>query len=116
MSDKRSERRIPAAVEVSLETDYDFYAGTTGDFSYGGVFVMTETPPPPGSEVRLAIHLPDGGTVTASGCVRWVRTPDLAEPERPAGCGIAWQALDRRSLVAVRRFVTKRQNQLQAAA
>jgi uncharacterized protein (TIGR02266 family) len=102
MKDKRSQNRIPAAVEVSLTTDHDFYAGTTGDVGYGGVFVVTETPPPPGSEVRLAIHLPDGGTVHASGCVRWVRTPDLAAAELPAGCGIAWQALDRRSLVAVR--------------
>ena len=116
MSEKRSQSRVPVSVQVSLETDYDFYAGTTGDVGYGGVFVATETPPPPGSEVRLAIHLPDGGTVNASGCVRWVRTPDFAEAERPAGCGVAWQSLDRRSLSAVRRFVTRRQQIVQRAA
>ena len=108
-NDQRSEKRTRVAVKVTLETAFDFYGGTTGDMSYGGVFVATEAPPPTGAEVTLAIDLPSGGRVTAVGIVRWVRPPDLANPDRPAGCGIAWQAADRRSAGAVRRFLSEQQ-------
>ena len=85
------DKRVEVAVDVSMESQHNFYAGITGDLSYGGVFVVTDTPPGPGSAVSVNIRLPDGGRIRAQGAVRWVRTPEFATPECPSGCGIAWQ-------------------------
>lgn len=107
MKDHRLDARLRVAVDVSLETQHNFYAGITGNLSYGGVFMMSDTPPAPGSSVQVEINLPGGGRIRARGIVRWVRAADIASPECPAGCGVAWQAIDRRSLQAVRRFLSR---------
>ena len=114
-NDPRQDPRVHVALDVALETQQDFYAGITGNLSYGGVFMRTESPPAPGSSVQVDIRLPGGGRIRARGCVRWVREKDTASDDRPAGCGVAWQAIDRRSLTAVRRFLA-RQARLQASA
>ena len=93
MSEKRVDKRVEVAVDVTVETEHNFYAGITGDLSYGGVFVVSDQPPAPGAAVSVSIRLPDGGRIRAQGAVRWVRTPEFATPECPPGCGIAWQAL-----------------------
>ena len=77
MQDKRRDGRVKAQVRVSLEASHNFYAGITGDVSYGGVFIVTDDPPAPQSEVKVLITLPDGHVVRATGSVRWVRTRDF---------------------------------------
>lgn len=108
MQEKRSAARVPVQLSVNVEMDQEFYAGVTGDLGYGGVFVVSQTPPMPGTTVRLSIHLPDGSVVSAEGRVRWTRTPDVAEAGRPPGCGIGWRALDDKSTTAVRNFLLSR--------
>jgi len=105
--EKRVGVRKPVRVSVRLETEHDFYAGVSEDVGWGGVFVATDAPPAAGTEVALEIALATG-TVRARGQVRWVRAPSMATIEQPPGCGIAWQALDRRSLAALRRFLQAR--------
>ena len=114
--EQRRHTRMPAAVKVTIETEHDFYAGLSGDLGFGGVFFVSDDPPPPGTAVRLAIRLPTGGTVRAEGCVRWTRAPEFASPELPAGCGVAWRSLDARSAEAVRRFMEERETRRRGPA
>ena len=98
--------RVRIAVAVSVETMQGFYAGTTGDLSYGMAFVPTDDPPRQGAEVALSISLPGGALIEADGCVQWVRRMALAQlPEQPAGCGVAWQTFDRAVAEVVQRYV-----------
>ena len=47
--EQRREKRAPLEVEVSLESENNFYSGITGNVSRGGVFIATYTPPPKGA-------------------------------------------------------------------
>src|SRR4029077_10772952 len=56
--------------------------GVTRDFSAGGLFVMTDDPPPVGTTVRFEVDLETSGlgpavTVRAKGMVNRVETTDL---------------------------------------
>ena len=95
------DKRRLLQVTVPEDHQHSFYAGTQGEMTYGGVFVELARPPAPGTPVEVAIVLPDGGRVRAHGSVRWIRTPDVATAESPTGCGVAWQAIDRKSVQAV---------------
>src|SRR5262250_2256593 len=57
--------------------------------SRGGVFLLTSRPPAVGSEVELAIQLPDGTLAELRGRVQHVVTPERALAEkRSAGIGV----------------------------
>ena len=102
------DKRMTFDVKVPQDHEQNFYAGVQGDMAYGGVFVEMAKPPEPGEAVEVAITLPDGGRVRVHGAVRWIRTSDLATESCPAGAGIAWQAIDRRSVLAVRRYLAQK--------
>ena len=59
--------------------------GRTADLSRGGVFVITDSPLPPGTRVRLRLEL-EGFSVPLRGEVTWTRTQ--VEQGRPLGMGI----------------------------
>jgi uncharacterized protein (TIGR02266 family) len=99
------QHRVRVAVRVTYETVHDFYAATTGDLSYGGVFIATEAPPAPGTDLTITMFFPGGRRVEAEGRVRWVRTPDLAMEDRPAGCGVAWSVCGPSAVDAIERFL-----------
>ena len=71
---------------------------------YSSTIQITLTPT--ATATKTVTTLP-GGIVRATGCVRWTRTPDLASPDCPAGCGVAWQAIDAQSADVVRRFIAR---------
>jgi hypothetical protein len=106
-SEKRKSERVRIAVDITAESSHQFYAGITGDLGHGGVFFVSHCPPPTGTPVRVCMRLPAGGRVDAFGIVRWVRTPELAEPGLPPGCGISWEAIGRRSLATLRRLLAR---------
>ena len=87
-------RATVAGVEVSPEHQQNFYAGMKGEVAYGGVFHVVDEAPAIGAPMAVDITLPDGGRIRAQGSVRWVRTPELATVDCPAGCGIAWQTME----------------------
>lgn len=95
-------------LEVTPAGDEDFYAGISGEITHGGVFLPIADPPPPGTEVRVAITLPGVGMVHCLGRVRWVRLPDAVGADGRPGCDVAWQTDDPRSRGAVRRFLAAR--------
>lgn len=109
----RRQARVPYRVEVHGTSRHNFWTGTTYNVSLGGVFVATESPLPPGSEVTLELRL-DAATLPwrVSGVVRWVRPPLLASPEHPAGCGVQFQGLPPEAEAAIRDFILHQRESL----
>ncbi len=89
-SDGRAHRRFSIELEVSLNSDSNFYMGLTQNLSNGGLFVATHLVKPVGTEVELSLRLPIGdAALSLRGVVRWVREFHHGEPL--PGMGIAFE-------------------------
>jgi uncharacterized protein (TIGR02266 family) len=107
--ENRSNERAPLEVEVSLESENNFYAGITGNVSTGGVFIATYTPPPAGAEVSLELKLAGSAeSFHVRGMVCWSRSPERSSEFAPPGVGIRWIDLPPAVETAIKRFVDKR--------
>jgi len=105
---QRRAPRVPLEVEITLESEHNFFTGITNNISEGGIFIATPAPPPVGSEVGFQLVLGDLRFPVA-GVVRWVREEIAASPGAPAGCGVRWGHLPEGALAAVHRFVAARE-------
>jgi uncharacterized protein (TIGR02266 family) len=106
---RRAHARAHLHVEVTLESDHNFYIGVAGEVSEGGVFVATYCPPPVGSLVTIDIQLPETSEpMLLAGVVRWVRSADESSDERPTGCGIQWLEPSADAVESIRDFVARR--------
>jgi uncharacterized protein (TIGR02266 family) len=103
-SNRRSSPRVPMEVEVSLQSDSQFFAGLARNVSRGGVFVATVRRLPIGSRVELKLMLPDGD-MRARGTVDWLR--DESSGAAP-GLGIAFEGLDTEAAARVEHFCAMR--------
>ena len=64
----------------------------TADVSRGGLFLATESPPPPGTRVELELELPDRTKLSLGGTCVHVRDPEQARAGgRPAGFGLRFE-------------------------
>ena len=106
--ESRKVARAPIAVEVTLTSENNFYAGITDNVSAGGIFVATYTPPPMGAEIELTLQLETQKPLSLRGVVCWIRTVDTASEFAPAGCGIRWIDLTAEAEQLITKFVGKR--------
>jgi uncharacterized protein (TIGR02266 family) len=102
-ADNRRARRVPFVVEVSLESENNFFTGLASNVSEGGVFIATSTPPAVDTQVSFALSL-EGQTFEVVGIVRWVREHFITT-DQPAGCGVRFQNIDPRALEIIQRFI-----------
>jgi uncharacterized protein (TIGR02266 family) len=107
VSDHRAHPRVPLSVEVSLESENNFYAGLTDNISEGGVFVATHTPPARGTRVEFELLL-DEQRFPIQGEVCWTRDVAASAEGAPPGCGIRWISISDAALRAVLRFIRAR--------
>ena len=103
-ADRRTVPRVCIEVEVSFSSASQFYVGITGDLSEGGLFVSTYRSLPVGTEMSLALSLPDG-PLFVRGKVRWAR--DSAEGTTP-GVGVAFEELTEPDRVRIQTFCAAR--------
>ena len=86
---KRRFRRRTARVLVDYSAGGEIrceYATTLGA---GGMFIETEEPLQPGSQIKVRFRLPSAGTVhEIEARVAWIQTPDEADQRRAPGMGI----------------------------
>jgi uncharacterized protein (TIGR02266 family) len=98
------------SVEVSIESEHNFYAGVSDDISIGGLFVASDAPPQTGTVVEVSLLLPGSDApLEVTGVVRWVREVSIPRDGLPAGCGIAWANIAKSDLEAISRFVQQRE-------
>ena len=107
-TDARVYRRLALELEVSLQSDSNFYMGLTENLSNGGIFVATHVVNPIGTVVALVLRLPTRKTpLHLAGRVRWVR--EFSEAlEAPPGMGIEFEGISEDDSRAIGEFLTTR--------
>jgi len=89
--ERRRSPRSPLVVRVSYSTVDALFTEFTRNINEGGLFIETETPPPPDTRVSLQFQLPGcDEPIRARGRVAWSRP---ASAEGPAGMGVEFEQL-----------------------
>lgn len=96
--------RLEVEVEVTLESDHNFYTGFTHNISAGGLFIATEQIFSVGTELSVRFALQgESSPIEAEVIVRWVR-----ESGTP-GMGVQFISLPEVASRAINGFLTKRE-------
>jgi uncharacterized protein (TIGR02266 family) len=104
--DSRAARRIDLEVEITFESEHNFYTGFTQNISSGGLFVATHDLKRVGSQLRVRFVIPGlPGPVEADAVVRWVR--EVGDPEA-YGMGVQFVNLSAPVQAAIDRFIAQR--------
>ncbi len=89
--DQRRFDRIDVKVEVTLESESNFYNGFTENISAGGLFVATYDVRPLGSFLSMEFTVPGWKEpVSIKGEVRWVREYNSMTPDVTPGMGLSF--------------------------
>jgi uncharacterized protein (TIGR02266 family) len=107
-SDQRGYPRLPVEIDITLESDSQFYAGFSENLSEGGIFVATHALRPVGTRLDVAFTLPGvKEPLRVEGDVCWLRihseTSDL-----PPGMGLRFVSLTSHDAEVVRAFCRQR--------
>ncbi|HOX47366.1 MAG TPA: TIGR02266 family protein [Myxococcota bacterium] len=106
-NDLRARPRLPVAVDVSMETESNFYMGLTENLSEGGLFLATYDDLRVGTELDLHLTLP-GRRITARGVVRWTREYSRFTEDVSPGVGIQFLGLAAEDQQAIAAFLRTR--------
>jgi uncharacterized protein (TIGR02266 family) len=106
---KRSTRRVPCQISMSIRNGEQVYTSKTLDISHGGIFVATERQLPIGTVIDMTFQIPNTAkVVTAVGKVAWVgRAPDGATGSSTAGCGVKFSKIDPADLQVIVDYVNR---------
>jgi uncharacterized protein (TIGR02266 family) len=105
----RAHQRVGIQVEVTLESEHNFYTGLSSNVSEGGLFVATHTPPPIGTRLTVRFVLAGSAEpIDAVGEVRWVR--ETRSPDFPSGFGLRFLEIGDEALSRVASFVAGRES------
>jgi uncharacterized protein (TIGR02266 family) len=91
-AERRDAIRVRSHLEVQVNWDATRDLVRAHDLSEGGVFLQTEHPSEPGTEVHLELSDGRGRTLALEGTVVWVRQP--ADRLGTPGMGIKFRNLD----------------------
>src|SRR6185369_12867959 len=90
---RRAYERAELVVEITYESDHNFFMGLSENISEGGLFVATHVIREVGTRIELTFALPgDAGTVKATAEVRWLRLYSESS-DAPPGLGLAFVEL-----------------------
>lgn len=106
---RRAHVRYAVELDISINSEHNFYAGLVENFSAGGVFIATHLVKPVGEHLDLSIHLPDSEQpIRLVGEVRWVR--EYHEGTNvPPGMGVRFVDLDPTAEEQISRFLATRE-------
>jgi len=106
--ERRAVLRHEVTVEVTFESEHNFYTGLTQDLGVGGLFVATPVLRPIGECIRVRFTLSGNPEVLdAITEVRWVRERDTVEGD--AGMGLQFLQLSAKTKLAVKAFAERRE-------
>jgi uncharacterized protein (TIGR02266 family) len=109
--ERRQQPRFAVAVQVTMESEHNFYTGLTQDLSGGGLFVATHNIRPVGERVHLRFTLPTSrDPIEALTEVRWVRPMAVPGGGGEAGMGLQFLELPPPAKEAVKAFLQKRES------
>lgn len=108
LSTRRVHDRASLAIEVSLESDHNFFVGLSENISEGGLFVATHRILEIGSTLELSMMLPGSQEpVTLHAVVRWTRLYNESS-DVPPGMGVQFVDVPPRVMDTIRAFVMLR--------
>ena len=101
---RRSSRRVPCEVTLSLEADGRLLDAQTLDISPGGMFFAIDPPPSVGATVALRFHLADASApIEAEGRVAWVGRG----PSEARGAGVEFTRIETSDLERIVTYVER---------
>jgi uncharacterized protein (TIGR02266 family) len=112
-AERRTSPRVELELEVTLESDSNFYTGLTQDISSGGIFVSTHQLRRIGEHVMVKFKLPGSATpIAVESEVRWLREAgpihDHRSVDYPPGMGLRFLTLSSESRLAIAAFLKAR--------
>jgi uncharacterized protein (TIGR02266 family) len=109
--ERRQQPRFAVAVQVTMESEHNFYTGLTQDLSGGGLFVATHNIRPIGERVHLRFTLPTArDPIDALTEVRWIRPTPVAGGGGEAGMGLRFLSLAQPAQEAIKAFLRQRES------
>lgn len=110
--DQRNHLRIPLKVEVTIDSEHNFYVGLSENVSEGGIFVATYQSVELGTVLDLTFTLPGQPQPTQIDMkcrVQWLRDFAAAADGLPPGLGLQFVDPSSDALKTVRDFVRRRE-------
>lgn len=110
LMNRRASPRVALQVEVTMQSESNFFTGFSGDISETGVFVATyQKLLSPGTLVELTLAIPGEPPMPLSGAVRWVREAGAPGSGTLPGMGISFAELGEKETKAIQRFICGRE-------
>jgi uncharacterized protein (TIGR02266 family) len=107
-SSRRIFERSEVELEVTLESEHNFYLGLTENLSEGGLFIATHLLRPIGASIAVNLKLPNSAeSFTAQGTVRWIRQYSETSDTGP-GMGVRFEQLPPEHTRIIREFLSAR--------
>jgi uncharacterized protein (TIGR02266 family) len=105
---RRQHPRHNIELEVTMESETNFYLGLTENLSEGGLFIATHVLKPLGTQIEVSFKLPDAPEPTkVTGTVRWLREYSPTSDTSP-GMGVRFEHIDQHQVELIRSFLTAR--------
>jgi uncharacterized protein (TIGR02266 family) len=105
---RRQHPRHNVELEVTMESETNFYMGLTENISEGGLFMATHVLKPLGTQVEVSFKLPEiSEPIKVTGTVRWVREYSDTSDASP-GIGIRFDHLNTSHYEQIHRFLAAR--------
>lgn len=105
-STKRSNRRVPCNLSVSIRDGETIYRSSTLNISDGGILITTEHPLKIGTHIDLTLELPTSDRpITAVGKVAWFGSAAGPDGAAKAGVGVKFSRIDPKDLQAIVDYV-----------
>jgi uncharacterized protein (TIGR02266 family) len=105
---RRQHSRHNVELEVTMESETNFYMGLTENLSEGGLFIATHVYKPLGTQIEVSFKLPDmSEPVKVTGTVRWVREYSETSDTSP-GMGVRFEHIGPEHTEQIRRFLAAR--------
>jgi len=105
---RRQHDRHDVELEVTMESETNFYMGLTENLSEGGLFIATHVHKPLGTPIEVSFKLPEmSQPIKVSGTVRWVREYSETSDSSP-GMGVRFEHIDVEDAEQIRRFLGAR--------
>ena len=102
-SDRRRADRARVTVRIDYATVDEMFSEFTRDINEGGLFIETDKPHQPGTEVSMQFHLPGSAEILHT-VGRVVRASN-GDPDAPRGMGIEFDELTPDDRVKIDRIV-----------
>jgi uncharacterized protein (TIGR02266 family) len=105
---RRQHPRHNMELEVTMESETNFYMGLTENVSEGGLFIATHVIKPLGTHIEVSFKLPEmSEPIKVTGIVRWVREYSDTSDTSP-GMGIRFDHLNTAQFEQIHGFLAAR--------